>query len=250
MPTNGLVASESIPDMSNEPIEDAEMPVISETLTEPAIAEAPVKPLFLSAQDPSTWKKPEGVTWGDHFLEPGKPLRARHRLLAKMLAQGCTSNEIAVKLGYTPGRVSVLCGNTKILNEVERLQDYMFETDLDERMKQLAPEAANVIEEILSSTTLPPEKKENAARWLLEKVSGKPAQQIDLKGNISVGVFLDKLEQIKAGGQIINVNAAPANQSPEAGTPEAHDGEAHDVAEHDGEPADPLAAWIQDNLDK
>lgn len=200
------------------------------------------KPLFLRAQDPSTWEKPEDVSWGDHFLRPDKPLKARHKLIAKMAASGATTTEIATKLNYTVSRISILLSNTRIKAEIEKLQDKMFEADLDTRMKELAPEALDVIEEIISSDTMTAAKKENAARWLLEKVSGKAAQQIDLKGDISVGVFLDKLDQLKATGQVIDVTPKPQLPVSE---------QSEKLAEATESPAaDPLLEWVNQNLVK
>lgn len=154
------------------------------------------RPLFLRAQDSDTWEKPTDVSWGDHFLKPDKPLSARHKTLARMIAMGMGTNEIAEKLNYTAARVSVLRSNSRIKQEVEKYLDRVHEQEISERMKELAPDALNTMEEILLSMN-DPLKKENAARWILEKVTGKASQQIDVKGEISLGLFLDKLDKLQ-----------------------------------------------------
>lgn len=199
--------------------------------------------LFLKASDPETWQKPEDVTWGDHFLVPGRPLNARQKKLAKMAAWGKTNNEICEELGYTPGRVSVLLGAQKVKDEIERIQDKMHEADLEEQLKMLGGDAMNVMEAIINDENLPPIKKEAAAKWVLEKLTGKAAQQIDVKGEISVGHFLDKLNQAVEQGKIKNVT--PMQIPSKTGS--AQEGEKLlDDAEHLD---DPLADWINKNID-
>lgn len=156
----------------------------------------PIQPI--DANDPSTWKKGEDETWGDKFLRPDRPLTQRHRELARLAALGKSNKEICEKLNYTPSRVSILLTNSKIKDEIERYKDKLFTIDTQTRLKELAPDALNVMEEILTSPSVELKDKENSAKWLLEKVSGKAAQQVDIKGEVSIGVFLDKLDQMKA----------------------------------------------------
>lgn len=191
------------------------------------------EPEFLKASDPSTWAKPEDVSWGDWMLKPGKPLMPRHRLLAEMLAKGCTTNEIAEKLNYTVGRVSVLASNSRIKDEVLKFQERMYDIDLEARMKALGPDAIAVVDEIINDPKIESLKKESAAKWLLEKLTGKAAQQIDIKGEISVGVFLDQLDRLQAAGKVINV-------TPESKQPGESPQETIQL--------DALELWVKENL--
>jgi len=155
------------------------------------------KPTHLKAEDPSSWKKPEDETWGDWTLAPGRPLCDRHRELARMMAHGKTNTEIMEKLGYSASRVSVLRTAKKIKDAAEVYRDKLFGVDAQTRLKELSGDALNVMDSILSSKSIPDEDKENAARWVLEKTTGKPAQQIDVTVEASVGVFLDQLDKMK-----------------------------------------------------
>lgn len=195
----------------------------------------PPRPLFLQASRPDTWEKPDDTTWGDHFLNPARPLNARHRLLAKMVAEGCTTTEIAAKLKYTEARVSVLKSNTRILQLIEQIQDRMFEDDIEKRMKSLGPDALNAIEEILTSDKIDAIKKETSARWLLEKLTGKPAQQIDIKGEITVGHFLDELDKIKSMREVSARQPTPSTEI--TGT-----------ADVELPVLDPITTWLDDNI--
>lgn len=191
------------------------------------------KPLFLRASEPETWEKPDDVSWGDHFLKPGTPLNARQKQLATMHVLGSTNNEIAEKLHYSVSRVSVLLGATKVKNEIERIRDRMHEEDLEKRMKHLGPDALNVIEELLNDPTVEAAKKESAAKWLLEKLTGKASQQIDVKGEITVGHFLDKLDQMKVVGPAKPEHTKVTGQT---------------TTEVIETTADPMSEWITKNL--
>lgn len=195
------------------------------------------KPLFLRAQDSSTWEKPEETSWGDHFLNPDKPLCARHKALAKMVAMGCTTTEIADKLDYTMARVSVLKSNTKIKMEIERCQDRMHEEDLEERIKHLAPDALDTMEEILLSVQ-DPLKREAAAKWILEKVTGKATQQVDVKGEINLGVFLQQLDKMGAKQSMLPNRDVTPKQI-----------ETSEILEVESKPVDLVEDWLDKHLD-
>jgi hypothetical protein len=190
------------------------------------------RPLFLRPTNPEPEKKEP--QWSG--LRPGKALRPRHRMLVKLLATGCSQTEICAKLNYTQAWVSLLANDPIIVAAVAKHIDDIYGEDIEARMKSLAPDALNAIEEILMDERLPAVEKENAARWLLEKVSGKAAQQIDVRGEVSVGIFMDKLEQMKDAGQVLDATPKPALGPGETATPEA-------------EPVpDPLASWVKENL--
>lgn len=172
---------------------------------------------YLKASDPETWQKPDDVdTWGDYMLRPDKPLSHRHRELARLAAHGKTQKEIAQELNYTQSRVSVLLSNEKIKNEVGRIRDKLFSADIESRIKDLSGDALDVMEEILISPHISTKDKETAAKWILEKHSGKPSQQVEHKGDLSIGVFLEKLDQERGkkalessdpSGEVIDVQA-------------------------------------------
>lgn len=154
------------------------------------------KPLFLKAQDPSTWEKPEETSWGDHFLQPNRALSPRHKRLALLLYEGKRTSEIARELEYTQARVSVLKSNSKILAEVERLRELAFDKTVDERMQDLGPMAMDALEELLNDPSVPASKKESVARWVVEMKMGKANQKLDVSGEVNLGLFMDKLDKL------------------------------------------------------
>ncbi len=191
----------------------------------------------LKAPDPETWRKPDEMTWGDKFLIPNKPVSYRHKELARMTAHGKTNKEICEVLNYTPARVSVLLSNTRIKDEIEMYRDKLFGADIETRLKDLSSDALRVMEGILIDRNLDDLDKESAAKWILEKVSGKPAQQVDVKQDISIGLFLDKLDQMKV------VSAQPETPALEG------------VVETTARPTilaepekDTFASWLDENL--
>lgn len=195
------------------------------------------KPLFLQAQDPATWDKPEEVSWGDHFLAPHRPLNQRQKRLAEMLFEGKRTQDIAKELNYTQPRVSVLKTNSKIMAEVERLRDKAFERTIDERMKDLGPMAMDALEELLMDPNVPITKKEGVAKWVVEMRAGKASQKIDVSGEITIGHFMDKLDTLPTK------NVTP-QMLPES---ENSNGEAIDTESQEPE-KDFAASWLDENL--
>ena len=182
------------------------------------------------------WTPEYEETWGDRMLRPDKPLLQRHLELARMAAHGKTNNEIAEKLGYTASRVSILLSNRRIKNQINIYRDRLFKVDVKTRMKDIAPDAMDVIEGILNDDNLDAKQKEKAAMWVLEKVDGKAAQQVDHNVSGGIGLFLDKLDQMKSQGNLPTVQTLPA--------------EAVKVTESNTEATskDEFTTWLNENL--
>lgn len=151
---------------------------------------------FLKASDPDTWAKPEDKTWGDWMLAPNKPLSDRHRELARMCAHGKQNKDICATLNYTEARVSVLRSNPKIREEINRYRDKLFGADVQTRLKEMSGDALNVMGDILTDSNMDLADKEAAAKWVLEKITGKPAQQLDVRSEVAIGIFMDKLDRV------------------------------------------------------
>lgn len=181
--------------------------------------------------------KAPGQSWGDYLLKTKGRLTPRHREVARLLALGHTNKDIAKMLGYHEQAIVYLKSNSRIRAEAEKIQDRMLEIDLDKRLKNLGDDAANVMEEILIDEEIKLKDKESAARWVLEKLTGKPAQAIDMKGEINVGIFMDQLEQMRENGELL-VGSQARDVTP---------GEMLPKAEPEPE-EDPIADWVNANI--
>ena len=144
----------------------------------------------------------EEVTWGDRLLVPGKPLTPRHKKLAEFAAQGLKPGEIAKKLGYSGGRVSILLSNTMIRQEIARVQQCIYEDTVAKRLKDIVTPAMDEIETCLKDQThaYPKALKVSTAIWAAEMVNGKATQKTELGGSILVGV-IDRLDAMKSAGR-------------------------------------------------
>ena len=182
--------------------------------------------------------KPDNVSWGDWMLKEDKPLSHRHVTIAYMMASGVPNQRIAKDLGLTPARVSVLISNSRIKQRAKEIQaDYMGGS-LEKSFREAAPKALNVMTDIIDD---PCEKhktalKFEASKWMLEKVTGKAVQQVQVESN-TIGALFDQMDLMKKAGQVITVGAL----APSIGT------EAEETAPE--EPAqDKMDKWVEDNL--
>jgi len=160
----------------------------------------------MRANDPSTWKKPDEVSWGDYSFHPGRPLTARQREVCRMHVAGFKQTEIAEKLNYTQPHISRILTCTKGKAEVERIFDKAFELSVADRVKILSTPALDVFEDILTSEDpeIKPQLKLDAAKWIAEKISGKAKQEVEFQGSIAVSI-LDRVKELQQSGQIIDV---------------------------------------------
>lgn len=180
----------------------------------------------------------------DRYLIPNsihatKPLSPRLKRVCQLFAKGLRNCDVARELGYTEGRMSIILGQPRIQREIAKLQDRLFEKDTDTRIKSLLPDALDALEEILTDPTLEASKKENAAKWLLEKATGKPAQQVHTTGDFNISGFLDLIHKTREEGGIIDVTQAP---SVKGALTEGQSADLEEV-EHDE-----LADWVDQNV--
>lgn len=166
-------------------------------------------------------------------------LSPRQKKAAEMFSKGIDLVTIATKLDYTETYVTALIAHPKVRTLIQSHIEKPFEDTLDDRMKSLGKHALDAIEEQLTDSG-PAHKKENLSRWLIEKLTGKASQQIDIKGEITVGVFMDELARAKASGQIIDITSTPLKELPESSSQQ-------DSSEIVIE-ANPMDAWADENL--
>lgn len=173
---------------------------------------------------------PEGTSYGDWMLKPGKPLSARHKKVAELIAQGKSTTEIAEALGYTMARISVLRSNTQIAQEADRFRDRLFDKTIGESLQQLGPDAVSTVEEVLRSDTEKLSTRVDTARWLIEKLTGKPRQEVEVGAGTSLLQLLQKLDQLK--------------MAPE-GTPER---DVLEMTKGKTQEADWMESWVSQNI--
>lgn len=142
--------------------------------------------------------KPEGVTWGDFALVPGKPITPGHRRICQLFAMGLSNKEVAEEVGFTEPRIATLRSNTLMVREIARLQEKVFEETIQDRMKGLGTSALDVLESAVRDETKQFKSSErlSAAQWLIEKLDGKAAQKHDIGENL-LGVLMDRLDARK-----------------------------------------------------
>ena len=182
-------------------------------------------------------------SWGADSLNPSTLLSARQKELARLISIGKTNKEIAETLGYSTTWLSRLAHSPKIIKEVERLQDKLFDCTIGERLSEMGSTAASVIEEILTSSDpyIKPQLKAETARWVLEKLTGKPKQEIETKdGNLTD--FMTLLKQMKEGQQ--NHLSLATDEARNAGS-SLSTSSYIDISPKE---KDPLEIWIDENI--
>lgn len=173
-------------------------------------------------------------SYGDWIENPiTGALSARHREVARLIAKGWRNKDVCLRLGYTPGRISILMRNPKIREEILRFQDRIFDKELSGRMAEIGPDAMDVIEQaIRSETLLKPSERVETAKWAMEKLTGKAVQKHELESG-TLGRLIDKLDSMKDMKEVL-----------EAGVKDKEE-----VTDAEFTILDPIEAWAKDNLD-
>ena len=140
--------------------------------------------------------------WGAWAHYKNKALSPRYKEIARLIFLGKTNQEIAKVIGITENRISIIRTNPKIKEEVTRLQEQIFERTAQDRIRDMAPAAANILDHILN-TDDPEVKialKQQTAVWVLEKITGKPKQEVNVESN-TIMEMMDMMKQMRDSGQ-------------------------------------------------
>ena len=182
-------------------------------------------------------------SWGDRLLSPDRPLSARHKKLAELVATGMKPGDVARELNYTPSRISILLSNSRIRDEIELARDRLYEDTIAARLRKLGRPALDEIEKCLTDRTgrYKEEIKQSTARWVVEKIDGKAAQKLDIGENM-LGVLMDRLDSIKDAHQIDAevIEVTPFRALP---APDSEEIPATPAEKSEGELLD---AWVKD----
>ena len=191
---------------------------------------------------------PPDFTEHDHMEtdpQPGTSLKPRHRELARLHALGKTNNQICATLGYSVSRVSILLSTAAIQAEVDRYRNRLYEQDLISAMKELGGDARRVIEDMLRSPAERLRDKAEIAKWLIEKLTGKPKQEVAVESH-TLAAFMESLKQLSDRGETLDITptlttSSAASPSAERGTPGAPQ-----ISDAPSQPS--FTAWLDKNL--
>jgi hypothetical protein len=170
----------------------------------------------------------------DWEVSAGSSLRHHHVALCLLLALGA-SREIIIELlpGLTPGQYAMLERNRIVTQKQEEFRERFLGENAEEQFSRHMPKAFEIMTEVLNadSADMKLDKRFEAAKWLMEKVTGKARQSIDVEGGVNVLTLLTALDEMKA-------EAASGAR-----------GEAKEISARDVTPVrDALADWVSENV--
>lgn len=146
-----------------------------------------------------------------------KQLNARHHEILRLNLLGMSNIDIAKQLGCTPATVS-----TVLNSRLGKVQATVFKEGADadamqvaKRIRELAPKAVALMNEIIENEDMPSAVRLRAAQDMLDRAGFAPTKQVSVNAtqiNLS-GQDLEKLKQIaldraRHNGIVIDVTAS------------------------------------------
>lgn len=181
--------------------------------------DAPIKPHGMSRREIARMRtagiqKPHFITWGDWF----GPQRLNHRslLVCYLAAQGHKAKEIARMAGMSANRISVLINSEICQIQVQLIREVEFGgLGTEQQVDQLAPQAARIAQDIMTSETTSPKEKWQVARDILDRKLGKAKQRIEHSGSLVADLYQVMSEHIQqAVPPTIEVTSVEAQSEP------------------------------------
>lgn len=188
--------------------------------------------------DPPDWT---AIDHEEAMPDPNAALHARHKAAARLRAMGKNYTDIAKALGYSRTHMSILFASPTMNLEVARYRNRLFERDLVDRMKELGPEAMDVFERFIRDDKTKLRERVDAAKWLLEKLTGKAKQEVNVESN-TLAAFMGVLRQMQETGESLDpIDVTPQQLNPDGSPPE---NKALTVLPS----ASKFKTWVDDNL--
>lgn len=238
----GLSLNAANPDLPSPPKVEAPHAV--------GAAEPGFKPKFLDPEaaasseyigeydDPPDWA---AIDHEEAMPDPNAALHARHKAAARLRAMGKNYTEIAKTLGYSRVHMSILFSSPTMNAEVARYRNRLYEQDLVIRMKELGPDAMDTFEKFIRSDKEKLKDRVDAAKWLLEKLTGKAKQEVNVESN-TLAAFMGVLKQMQEQGETLEtIDVTPQPLDPAGGNTE---NKALTVLPS----ASKFTKWVDDNL--
>lgn len=165
----------------------------------------------------------EGLSEPPAGKGPSRGYQERHRAIARLIALGHRPRAIARRLGYSDTGISLALKSPFIQKEIERYRSQLFDGDVLTALKDLGPDAVNVITQMINSDDQKLKDRTEAAKWLLEKLTGKPKQEVNLESQ-TLGAFMDLVKNMQQRGEsldVVDVTHSALPEAREAGAPQA-----------------------------
>lgn len=160
--------------------------------------ECPYPPIILGEPPPPRNLK--------YLPDPNRPSgRTEHafshrlRAAAHMAALGMKTGQIAQSLGITPSRMSVINGKPEFKQLVQEIQRTVFVNDPQAAFRQMAPQAAKTLYQVLADTAEKGSTRVSAASEVLDRAYGKATQTLQHEGSMVKDLFrqLDEERKIR-----------------------------------------------------
>lgn len=137
--------------------------------------------------------KPPEVSWGS-WIGPKKENHT-HEALIYMAASGANQKQIALDLGYTQSRISIILSKPEIKSKVRDIQAALWGENAEKRFKNLLPKAIDVAQDIIEDASEKKSLRADVAFKLMDRVLGKPQQTVSVEGNLLVDLIARLDEQ-------------------------------------------------------
>lgn len=163
---------------------------------------------------------------------PSRGYRERWRAIARMTALGFSNGQIGRRLGYSPAGVSLAQKQPWVQEQVRQFRA-SYDADITSRMKDIAAGAVDVVEEIINDEKEKSTVRLDAAKWSIEKVTGKAKQEVSHES----GTFMHFLEIAKQMSQQLTPDAPQSREVRELAPAQGDDAEQKSESE----------AWLDAN---
>lgn len=137
---------------------------------------------------------------------PTPGVRSRYIMVARLHALGWPPKRIAERLNYSDQRVVQLLKNSFVKAEIESYREKLFDMDITTALKDMGPDAIQAIHHALNSEREKPKDRAELAKWVLEKLTGKPKQEVGVESN-TLTAFIDIMKSMQSRGESLEPTA-------------------------------------------
>ena len=146
----------------------------------------------------------------EKLWQSDRRLKPKYEVMAYLLAVGSTQAKMCKQIGITQAWASTLLKKRpEIRIRANEIQEHYFGKNIDARFDAAMPMAMDVVEAILKDGEEKTGYRLDAAKWLLEKTTGKATQHISNETNVFVSL-IDKFDKMAQEGRVLDVTPTDA----------------------------------------
>lgn len=136
------------------------------------------------------------------------------KLVALLLSCGASTLDIALDLKVSAEKIHPFENNKLIIEQITIYKERFLSSDYRSKIDSMFPEVFAYVQKVIKeSGVVDEDKKLELAKWFIDKITGKAAQQINVTNNLNYSHLLEEMKRMREAREAIASGAQHSMQN-------------------------------------